>query len=393
MYLAYFDESGDDGYPATSSPLFVQTAIYLHHRQWKPAFEATRQFRRDLAKRTRLAPSIEWHTRELLLDKDPYHPLRLTTGERIGLVTEFCRQLASLEVKRISVVIDKSAIKTPEYRVLDKAVTYLIQRIENDLLSADGRFAIITDAGRIGKMRATARRIQRINFIPSKFGPEPQRSEIKSLIEDPLPKKSHESYFIQFADLVAALVELHMRKELGVADWPNRLASYVSTEDVRGWLAVMRPRFNPKASPSHPLGVVRSPSTERLLRVALGRHRRRKRDLRGSSGGKPVHACGSDAHSRPRIRPRAKPGSDPGTGSPHPGFGGRSTAPSSRHLHHPVGPVLGRRPWRGARGPRRQRAHPAGPGGITAEGRATASLRPRASRRGRSCWRVDPACR
>lgn len=256
MYLAYFDESGDDGHPVTSSPLFVQTAIYLHHRQWKPAFESTRQFRRDLAKRTRLPTSLEWHTRELLLDKDPYHALRLTTAERMELVTEFCRQLAALEVKCISVVIDKSAIKTADYLVLDKAVTYLIQRIENDLRAADERFAIITDEGRVGKMRATARRIQRINFIPSKFGPEPQRAEIRNLIEDPLPKKSHESYFIQFADLVAALVQLHMQRELGIAAWPKRLANYLKPEDVSGWLELVKPRINLKASPNHPFGIV-----------------------------------------------------------------------------------------------------------------------------------------
>lgn len=256
MYLAYFDESGDDGFPNTSSPLFVQTAVYLHHRHWQSAFEATRQFRRDLALRSRLRSSVEWHTRELLLDKDPYHALRLTTAERMQLVGEFCRHLATLEVKCISVVIDKSAIRTTDYAVLDKAITYLIQRIENDLRSADEKFAIITDEGRVGKMRATARRIQRVNFIPSKFGPEPQRAEIKSLIEDPLPKKSHESYFIQFADLVAALVQLHQQRELGVAPWPKRLASYVKPEDVAAWLDVLKPRFNLRASPGHPYGVV-----------------------------------------------------------------------------------------------------------------------------------------
>lgn len=256
MYLAYFDESGDDGYPATSSPLFVQSAIYLHHRQWKSAFAATLQFRRELAQRTRLPSSVEWHTRELLLDKDPYHALRLTPAERLQLVGEFCRHLATLDVKCISVVIDKSAIKSPDYAVLDKAVTYLIQRIENDLRPADERFAIITDEGRVGKMRATARRIQRVNFIPSKYGATPQRAEIQGLIEDPLPKKSHESFFIQLADLVAALVQLRLQLELGVAPWPKRLAAYVAPADVAGWLDVLKPRLNLKASPGHPYGVV-----------------------------------------------------------------------------------------------------------------------------------------
>lgn len=31
MYIAYYDESGDDGFPAYSSPLFVLTALYPEH--------------------------------------------------------------------------------------------------------------------------------------------------------------------------------------------------------------------------------------------------------------------------------------------------------------------------------------------------------------------------
>ncbi len=35
MYIAYYDESGDDGYPRYSSPLFVLSVTYLHYLNWK----------------------------------------------------------------------------------------------------------------------------------------------------------------------------------------------------------------------------------------------------------------------------------------------------------------------------------------------------------------------
>lgn len=89
MYLAYFDESGDDGYPKTSSRLFIQSAVYMHHRNWPTAFDATRKFRQDLAAETPLKFNLELHTRELLLNKDPYHSLGIKPEIRLELIRRF----------------------------------------------------------------------------------------------------------------------------------------------------------------------------------------------------------------------------------------------------------------------------------------------------------------
>jgi hypothetical protein len=51
MYIAYYDESGDDGYPKKSSPLFVLSAIYLHYLNWKDIFKNISEFRKQLKKR------------------------------------------------------------------------------------------------------------------------------------------------------------------------------------------------------------------------------------------------------------------------------------------------------------------------------------------------------
>jgi len=50
LYIAYYDEAGDDGYPKYSSPLFVLSAVYLHYSCWKDVFENIRQFRKMLKK-------------------------------------------------------------------------------------------------------------------------------------------------------------------------------------------------------------------------------------------------------------------------------------------------------------------------------------------------------
>jgi hypothetical protein len=96
---------------------------------------------------------------------------------------------------------------------------FSVQRIENDLRHTgtdESRFIVITDPGRVGKMRKTTRKVQRINYIPSRFGPYSYRREIERMIEDPLPKDSRESYFIQSADLITYLVYLHTHFQKGV---------------------------------------------------------------------------------------------------------------------------------------------------------------------------------
>lgn len=262
MYLTYLDESGDDGFPNTSSPLYVQSAVYLPHDRWKDCFERIQAFRRTLATQTKLAFSLELHTRELLLDKDPYHALRIPPAERHAIVSAFCRHFATLDVRVINVVIHKAAIVNESYPVLDRAITYLVQRIENDLRRTRDHFIVISDEGRVGKIRATTRRMQRFNPVPSKFGSLPQRIEIEYQIEDPLPKPSHESHFIQFADLVAYLVQLRMQLKLGTGEWPKRLRSYLAPDAVVEWLEILRPCFNLSAAPLDRYGIVCYPKAK-----------------------------------------------------------------------------------------------------------------------------------
>ena len=62
-------------------------------------------------------------------------------------------------------------------------------------------------------MRKVTRKIQRINYIPSKYSGS-YRKEIEKLIEDPMPKNSNESYFVQIADTIAYIIYLYSLKNL-----------------------------------------------------------------------------------------------------------------------------------------------------------------------------------
>ncbi|MBI5216582.1 MAG: DUF3800 domain-containing protein [Ignavibacteriae bacterium] len=261
MFISYFDESGDDGYPDYSSELFVLSSIYFHYSKWKQNYYSIQKFRQGLKITWDFPVKSEFHTKEFITDKNPYHG-KYKPVERKNILFDFCNFISTLDFKIISVVIDKTKIRRPKYEVLKNALTYNIQRIENDLNlpEHDGQFLIITDEGRIKMMRSTTRSIQRINYIPSQIYPEPYRKEIERLIEDPLPKSSDESYFIQIVDMISFLVSLFAKQNLcePKQGWAKRVLDVLSYGDDLKLLDVLKHRFNPRASKS-PFGIVYYP--------------------------------------------------------------------------------------------------------------------------------------
>ena len=70
-----------------------------------------------------------------------------TINDRMEIMELFCELISKLDIKVINVVINKKKIASKKYNVLDRALTYSIQRIENDLSKLDPtrKFLIITD--------------------------------------------------------------------------------------------------------------------------------------------------------------------------------------------------------------------------------------------------------
>lgn len=262
MHLVYYDESGDDGFPAAASSHFVLAGLYCPAGDWRENFNIIHDFRRQLAKEGLLPFDLEIHTRELILNKKPYAPLRIPDSTRIEILDRFCQIISQLSARAVITVVIKPWIRANRFDVLDKALSYSIQRIENDLRSSSqNRFLIITDQGRVGKMRSTARRMQRINYLPSQFGPDSYRREIRHLIEDPLPKDSRESHFIQVADFLAYAAYLHTGISTETGNFPRRAPAELDFARLENWLNILKPVLNERASRTHPHGFVIIPSS------------------------------------------------------------------------------------------------------------------------------------
>lgn len=202
MYIAYFDETGDDGFPKYSSELFVLTSLYFHHQYWKDLYNSLRKMRESLRTKYSIPITTELHTKNLLLSKEPYVQFQFSESQRIQIVMDIAKVISMLRIKSINVAIQKTKINIDHpgmyQNILDAALNFNIQRIENCLLKIDptSKFLIITDEGRVPSMRRTTRKIQKVNFIPSKFSTHSYRKEIKLLIEDPLPKDSKEGGYL-----------------------------------------------------------------------------------------------------------------------------------------------------------------------------------------------------
>jgi uncharacterized protein DUF3800 len=262
MQIAYYDEAGDDGFPSYSSPVFVLSSLYLHHLNWKETYERVLIFRNEIKANYGLPIKLEMHARQFLLNKNPYKKFNFSEEARVEIFSKFCEFIGSLDIRIINIAIIKTEIKNQSYQILDTSLKFSVQRIENDLnpkINPNEKFMIITDEGRVGKMRKTTRKIQKINFIPSKYSTSTYRREIRTLIEDPLPKNSKESYFIQFADVVSFIIYLHSLKFKKVSDYPNRLKGFVDEKLVIGWLDLLKPSLNLNASGKDKYGIVYHP--------------------------------------------------------------------------------------------------------------------------------------
>ena len=188
-----------------------------------------------------------------MLNKNPYRQLNLDDKKRIEVIYRYCECVSKLPVKVVNVVINKTIIRKDNYQVLDSALTYSVQRVSNSIPNPNEKIIIISDEGRIPKMRKTTRRLQIFNPIPSRYTASVvAQRPIDRLIEDPLPKESQHSYFIQISDLIAYLVYNYMLEILAIGESNNRLP--IDHSVIHELLDIISPVLNFKASTTNKYG-------------------------------------------------------------------------------------------------------------------------------------------
>lgn len=220
--LVYCDETGDDGRNTSSSTAFILTSICMPSESWNENYRRIKELRRKWKDTYGFHISEEMHTKHFLTDKNPYRSYGWTIEQRQEMLKEYAVMISSLDIKAVNTIIDKTRIVKEGYDVLEHALTYNIQRIENDS-SGNWNYLIITDQGRVAPMRKTARKIRVYNPIYSQFGGSVNKP-IKYLLEDILEKDSKESYFIQICDFISYFVHLYYGIRYRECPLPGRVS-------------------------------------------------------------------------------------------------------------------------------------------------------------------------
>ena len=163
----------------------------------------------------------------VITDKNPYRNYHWNTEIKQDILRKYTLAIGSLDLKIVNVIIDKTKFRDMNYPVLENALKYNIQRIEND---SDG----------------------------NKYYNDKVNQPISYLIEDILEKDSKESHFIQICDFVSFFVHLYFMTKVQGKALPNRVGNNIDISFVGSVMATLKERgkLNLKASGTNEYGLV-----------------------------------------------------------------------------------------------------------------------------------------
>ena len=173
---------------------------------------------------------------------------------RLAILRNLLDELAQMNFISVTNVIVQKAGKPAGYDVFENAWRALFQRFENTLKS--GNFPgshrtdyglVLTDATNGRALQIMVRKMAVYNPVPHMpwFGFGHRNLPLIRIIEDPYPKDSKDSYFIQACDVCAYFLLQRFK--------PN---SFIKRMGAQNYLHRLGPILNRKASYANPQGIV-----------------------------------------------------------------------------------------------------------------------------------------
>ncbi len=233
MHIVYVDESGDTGpRPRGASPIYALGSIAVPGARWNAVLDEFVAFRRHLEVRFGVPMRTEIKAAWLLHGSGELRSLSLSPGTRRAIYELHLKLLAWTGLGAFAVVLHKPADRYPQVDPSQLAWMTLFQRLEAFAARREGPLSVVHEEGDNARIRKHARQRTRYGLSGGVYGGHSHPEDAR-IIEDPHPKRSGESYFVQFADLVAYASAAAVRPPDGSANKVVDERTYALLGDAR----------------------------------------------------------------------------------------------------------------------------------------------------------------
>lgn len=207
MHIMYVDESGDPGVHQYSSKHYILTGLVISQDHWEKYLTRLKGFRKYVKGKYGLNQRTEIHASELIRINKIEEYKKITKTNRINILKDYCTEIPKIfdtaTIINVCIKIDEH----PGRDIFELAWNRLLQRYDMFLKKDCGdKGVIITDDTDSIKLMKLQRKMKVYNPMPSHFNENPYNAPIDNIIEDPLSRSSHHSYFIQTADVVSHIL-------------------------------------------------------------------------------------------------------------------------------------------------------------------------------------------
>lgn len=213
----YADESGDIGVYDTTAPIdrrgnsyFIVSGLVVAAEDWGEYLDRFYNYRRFLKTKYNLPVRTELKGREFFYPTDP--AIKAIGGRKIrfGLYGDILTTVAQImpNMRIISGYLNKIHPQRPYMLSVDgifeRVWSSVLERY-NMCLVKDHKSSlgmVIPDEGEEVKLRKLQRKMRVFHYAGSHFGGS-YSAPLTQIVEDPVMRASHHSYFVQIADLAA----------------------------------------------------------------------------------------------------------------------------------------------------------------------------------------------
>jgi hypothetical protein len=205
MHFGYVDESG-------GSATFTLGCVMVEAVRWPDVFDDLIDYRRFLRDRFGVPVRTEIKANHLLHNHGAFRALKLSESARFAIYRGLMRLQAKLGLKSFAIVIRKDAMDAAGNKADPKLVAweYLLQRLERFTTKDDTDLMLLHDEGDGDFVRKVLRKARRVGGAGSAFGTGVLKRPARRVLDDPVARQSHQSYFIQLADLTAYAAFRHL---------------------------------------------------------------------------------------------------------------------------------------------------------------------------------------